>query len=96
MTLGEKSLEKEVLELFDRQAAILLARMRDAPPKSILAFAHALKGSAQGIGAWSVASAAEAVEAAEGEAKSLAAAVDRLASAIGEARMAIAGLLSSR
>ena len=57
MTLGEKSLEAEVLALFDRQAGILLERMRMAPPPAAGAFAHTLKGSAQGIGAWQVAQA---------------------------------------
>ncbi len=96
MTLGERNLEIEVLQLFDRQAEILLARMNDAPPEAIMAFAHTLKGSARGIGAWSVAAAAEAVEgAADGTGpESLAEALDRLASTIGEARMAIARLLS--
>ena len=28
MTLGERSLEREVLQLFDRQSTLLLARMR--------------------------------------------------------------------
>jgi HPt (histidine-containing phosphotransfer) domain-containing protein len=63
MTLGEPGLEAEVLTLFDRQADILLERMRDAPPKAVAAFAHTLKGSARGIGAWRVAAAADAVEA---------------------------------
>ena len=31
MTLGERSLEREVLELFDRQATLLLERMQAAP-----------------------------------------------------------------
>ena len=31
MTLGDRSLEREVLQLFDRQAEMLLARMRNAP-----------------------------------------------------------------
>src|SRR3979490_3183569 len=62
MTLGEKSLEAEVLALFDRQAGILLARMRQATPPAAGAFAHTLKGSALGIGAWRVAEAAEVVE----------------------------------
>ena len=35
MTLGEKSLEREVLHLFDRQAGMLLARMQAAPPPVI-------------------------------------------------------------
>jgi len=36
MTLGERSLEAEVLTLFDRQAAILLARMRDSTPAAVI------------------------------------------------------------
>ena len=96
MTLGEHSLEVEVLQLFDRQAGILLGRMDDAPPETIMAFAHTLKGSARGIGAWSVAEAAEAVEGAtDGTApESLAEALARLAGAIGEARAAIADHLA--
>jgi HPt (histidine-containing phosphotransfer) domain-containing protein len=62
MTLGERDLEAEVLTLFEQQADILLERMRDAPPKAVAAFAHTLKGSARGIGAWRVAAAADAVE----------------------------------
>jgi len=68
MTLGERGLEAEVLTLFDRQAAVLLDHMRQAAPQAIAAFAHTLKGSARGIGAWRVARAAELVEnAANGE-----------------------------
>ena len=62
MTLGDRSLECEVLALFDRQAGMLLGRMRDATPAAIAATAHTLKGSARGIGAWRVAQAAEALE----------------------------------
>ena len=62
MTLGERGLEAEVLALFDRQAAVLLARMGDSTPAAVAAFAHTLKGSARGIGAWRVAEAADAVE----------------------------------
>lgn len=96
MTLGERSLEVEVLQLFDRQAGILLSRMDDAPPETILVFAHTLKGSARAIGAWSVAAAAEAVEGAtDGTGpESLAEALARLAGALGEARAAIVRLLS--
>jgi HPt (histidine-containing phosphotransfer) domain-containing protein len=95
MTLGERSLEIEILQLFDRQASILLARMNDAPPEAIMVFAHTLKGSARGIGAWGVAAAAEAVEGAtDGTGpESLADALVRLAGSIGEARAAIAGHL---
>ncbi len=93
MTLGERSLEAEVLRLFDRQAVILLARMKDASPAETGAFAHTLKGSARGIGAWRVAAAAEAVETAARGAENLAETLDQLASAIAEARRAIGALL---
>jgi HPt (histidine-containing phosphotransfer) domain-containing protein len=98
MTLGDKSLEAEVLALFDRQAGILLARMRQAPPAAAGAFAHTLKGSARGIGAWQVAAAAEMVErlAAEPGPADLADVLDRLAGAIDEARATIAGLFAAR
>jgi len=62
MTLGERSLEREVLQLFERQAMILLARMQAAPVAAVSALAHTLKGSARAIGALRVAHAAEAVE----------------------------------
>src|SRR5215470_11724424 len=62
MTLGERSLEREVLQLFDRQAAILLGRMQTAPAEALGALAHTLKGSARAIGAARVARAAEALE----------------------------------
>ena len=91
MTLGERSLEREVLALFGRQAEILLLRMNAGSLPVAAAAAHTLKGSALGIGAWRVARAAEAVELA-GAAK-LAAAIDALGGAIEEARAAIAGLL---
>lgn len=92
MTLGERSLEAEVLTLFDRQAAVLLARMRDCPPAAVAAFAHTLKGSARGIGAWRVAEAATAVEtnAIRADTGGAAGAVARLAAAVDEAKAAIA------
>jgi HPt (histidine-containing phosphotransfer) domain-containing protein len=62
MTLGDRGLEREVLQLFDRQAAILMERIQTAPPQDIAALVHTLKGSAGAIGAASVARAAEAVE----------------------------------
>jgi len=91
MTLGERSLEREVLALFGRQADMLLARMRTAAPAIAAASAHTLKGSALGIGAWRVARAAEAVE--QAAASGLGAAVAALGAAVDEAKAAIAGLL---
>ena len=96
MTLGEKSLEAEVLALFDRQADMLLGRMERAAPAAAAAFAHTIKGSARGIGAWRVAEAAEAVERAATEPAELTDAIARLAGAIGEARATIAKMLAAR
>ena len=95
MTLGEASLETEVLTLFDRQAAVLLERMCDATPAAAAAFAHTLKGSARGIGAWRVAAAADAVEVTvvRASARAAASAVARLAAAVDEAKAAIADRL---
>jgi HPt (histidine-containing phosphotransfer) domain-containing protein len=95
MTFGEASLEAEVLTLFDRQAAVLLAHMRDAPPAAVAAFAHTLKGSARGIGAWRVAEAAAVVEmnAVRPDAAGAAQAAARLAAAVDEVRAAIADRL---
>jgi hypothetical protein len=91
MTLGDRRLEREVLELFDHQAALLLARMHATEPAGVASLAHTLVGSARGIGAWRVAAAAEAVEAAS--AATGQPALCELTAAVGEARRAIAGLL---
>lgn len=97
MTLGNRSLEQEVLELFDRQAEILLVRMRKSDGAGVVALAHTLKGSASGIGAAEVARAAELTErAATGSAEECSAAIDRLAGAVDKARALIAELLSQR
>src|SRR5437588_8394462 len=58
-TLGDRALEREVLQLFDRQSSMLIARMRTAAPAAVATLAHTLKGSARGIGAWRVARAAD-------------------------------------
>jgi HPt (histidine-containing phosphotransfer) domain-containing protein len=94
MTLGDRSLEREVLQLFDRQTSLLIARMRSASPEGVATLAHTMKGSARGIGAWRVARAAEAVELAEGtDAAAIVKALDQLAAASDEARAVIAELL---
>jgi HPt (histidine-containing phosphotransfer) domain-containing protein len=66
MTLGDRRLEREVLELFVRQTTIMLDRIAGSEPAIAAAAAHTLKGSARGIGAWRVAHAAEMVEQAAG------------------------------
>jgi len=67
MTLGDRRLEREVLEIFVRQTAIMLDRIVGAQPARAAAAAHTLTGSARGIGAWRVARAAELLEYAAGE-----------------------------
>ena len=62
MTLGDRRLEREVLEIFVRQTTIMLNRIVGAEPALAAAAAHTLKGSARGIGAWRVARAAELLE----------------------------------
>ena len=87
MTFGDRSLERELLELFDRQAAMLIVRMRAGGAAAIATLAHTLKGSASGIGAGGVARAAEAAELAAGRSPAeCSLAIDRLAQAVDEAR----------
>jgi HPt (histidine-containing phosphotransfer) domain-containing protein len=97
MTLGDHALECEVLQLFDQQAEMLLARMREAEPAAIAALAHTLQGSARGVGAWNVARAAEALEASArakiGKVAKLQPPMNDLSTATSEARAAIAELL---
>ena len=92
MTLGDRALEREVLQLFDRQADLLLARMRDGAASAVKTLAHTLKGSAAGIGASGVAQAAAAVEQAENAAERDLT-LGRLATTIAAARAEIAELL---
>ena len=98
MTLGERSLEREVLALFDRQADMLLPRIRRGAPAVAAASAHTLKGSAVGIGAFKVARAAEAVEQAQAlkiRDAAIAAAIETLAAVLEEAKAEIARLLQT-
>ena len=92
-TLGDRSLEREVLQLFERQSGMLIARMRSAAPAGIATLAHTLKGSARGIGAWRVARAAEQVELAGARDGEIGHALERLSAASEEARVVIADLL---
>jgi HPt (histidine-containing phosphotransfer) domain-containing protein len=92
MTLGDRDLEREVLQLFDRQADLLLLRMRGGAPQAVAALAHTLRGSASSIGANKIASAAETVEQAAGGAERVTA-MQALARTIDEARAEIAALL---
>jgi HPt (histidine-containing phosphotransfer) domain-containing protein len=102
MTLGDRRLEREVLEIFLRQAAIMLDRIAGAEPVLAAAAAHTLKGSARGIGAWRVAGAAEHLEYAAGAAgcetgdrRDLDDAIDELKTACLEAGAAIGARLTA-
>jgi len=93
VTFGDRDLEREVLQLFDRQADLLLTRMRDREAAAVAALAHTLKGSASSIGATGVIPAAAAVEqAADTPARDRA--IGRLANAIKEAHAEISELLA--
>lgn len=92
MTFGDRRLARELLDLFDRQAALLIDRMAGSDPAAVAALAHTLKGSALGIGAGGVARAAEAVERATTPSER-GAARDDLARAVSAARGTIAELL---
>lgn len=93
-TFGDRSLEREVLQLFDRQATMLIARMRGGDAAAIASHAHTLKGSAAGIGAVLVARDADAAEmAALASPNECSLAIDRLAQAVDQARALIAQLL---
>lgn len=95
MTLGDRSLEREVLEIFARQSALMLARIVGGDQARAAAAAHTLKGSARGIGAWSVAQAAERLEAAvaTGDNRALSAAIGELEAASVEVQAAIGARL---
>ena len=93
-TDGDESLEAELLAMFDRQSEKLIERVRlaDLPRRVRADVAHRLRGSALAIGAFAVAQAASALEAAfegEGEPTAELAALD---AAVGQARAAIAAL----
>jgi len=63
-SLGDRSLEREILTLFKSQSVLYLDRLKNAKTNDERKLAaHTILGSARGIGACAVAQAAEAVEA---------------------------------
>ena len=98
-TLGERALEREVLELFCTQSTICLERLRQSKSdKDWKDAAHSLKGSACAIGAWRAAEAAERAEALSGEALAQARALRlrEIESSVREAETYIGALLENR
>jgi HPt (histidine-containing phosphotransfer) domain-containing protein len=61
-TMGDRSLEQEVLALFVQQALSVRDRIVDADIKDRLLLAHGLKGSARGVGAFAIADCATEIE----------------------------------
>jgi HPt (histidine-containing phosphotransfer) domain-containing protein len=92
MTLGDDRLARELLDLFDTQAALLSERMQQCESAALATLAHTLRGSAVGIGAVQVAQAAQAVERAPNAAARVKA-VLRLTQAVALARASIAEVL---
>jgi len=94
-TDGDAALETELLGMFDRQSAKLIARLEisDVACRTRADIAHRLRGSALAIGARRVARGAEAVEKAfesgDGDPE---AELAELADAVREARAAISAL----
>lgn len=88
VTFGDRRLEREVLQIFRRQAAIMLGRIGVSEPAAASLAIHTLKGSARGIGAWRVARAAERLEQASAETER-SAALGELTAATVEAGAAI-------
>jgi HPt (histidine-containing phosphotransfer) domain-containing protein len=92
MTLGDASLEREVLAMFSAQAAGLIGKLSTLPPDAA-ALAHTLKGSARAIGAFGVADAASDLEAAIQKGGNPAQALTELNAAIAQARAAVDAIL---
>jgi HPt (histidine-containing phosphotransfer) domain-containing protein len=88
MTLGNASLEREVLALFSVQAVGLAAALASLPSDAT-ALAHTLKGSACAIGAFAVADAAGHLEVLLRKGEDPAQALLQLNEAVTEARAAI-------
>jgi HPt (histidine-containing phosphotransfer) domain-containing protein len=96
-TLGDRSLETELLELFDRQATNAMVRLSTATlrePRICADIAHMLKGSARGVGAFEVAIAADALEKALRSDEPAGEALAALERAVAEARRTVAALLT--
>jgi HPt (histidine-containing phosphotransfer) domain-containing protein len=97
-TLGDQSLEQEILELFITQAPITLAALNSAgTDRDWRIAAHTLKGSARAVGARRVARLAERAEGLShrNAPSDCGAAVRELADALGEASAFIAALNSA-
>lgn len=95
VTFSDRALAREVLVMFDQQADSLLKVIRDTESTRMrLEISHRLKGAARGVGAFSVARAAEEIETATDEIE-LANAISLLTARVTEAHLALAGLIGN-
>jgi HPt (histidine-containing phosphotransfer) domain-containing protein len=97
-TLSDQALEVELLDLFERQSARIVAQLRETragAAKTRGDLAHTLRGSALAVGAGRVARIAQIYETrcAGAPEAAIAATLDALAGAVAEARATIAQLL---
>ena len=92
MTLGDASLEREVLAMFSAQSVSLIGTLSTLPADAA-ALAHTLKGSARAIGAFRVADAADRLEALLQNGGDPAEALAELNDAVAEARAAVEAIL---
>ena len=92
MTLGDATLEHEVLAMFSAQAVRLIGALAKLPAEAG-ALAHTLKGSARAIGAFQVADATEAFEAALRDGGEPSKTLAALQHAVARARNAIDAML---
>jgi HPt (histidine-containing phosphotransfer) domain-containing protein len=98
-TLGERALERKVLELFCTQSVLYFEQLRQAmSDKDWKDAAHSLKGSARAIGAWRTAQAAERAEALHGDglARFRAVRISEIETSLREAEAYIVSLLKDR
>jgi HPt (histidine-containing phosphotransfer) domain-containing protein len=92
-TLGNRALQKEVLALFQRQSVECVGKIKAATTVADRSeAAHALVGSARGVGAFSIAYIASEIELAKGPVTGRLIALDR---AVEAARFFIADLLAA-
>ena len=62
--LGDEGLEQEILRLFKTTMGVYQARLAAATaPEDVRLCLHSIKGAASGVGAWSIADIAKALEA---------------------------------
>jgi HPt (histidine-containing phosphotransfer) domain-containing protein len=92
MTLGDASLEREVLAMFSAQAVGLVGALATLPSDAGVLI-HTLKGSARAIGAFGVADAATCLEVAIQSGGDPAPALAELSDAVAQVRMAIDAIL---